>query len=241
MSFNLGHLLILHMQKQTALLAQIEAGLLGGMDEVDPETATDIAARWFGYAGLILNLGATLSAVLLLLAVSSVPTQSRQLYMSCSHGYPRKVFQHNERTKNPPTPQETHGYAYLNPSNHETDFGAALRGFNRDLFKGNTEEMILDAFGVASGWGLMLRHCIFCFLGGSIGTFVHVTILLWMNEATVTAAVLMPVVFVGFVPPVIVFMFGMDSKQCPQCKVARYVYKSMLPRKILILACQKKS
>ncbi|KAH8101834.1 hypothetical protein BXZ70DRAFT_1007074 [Cristinia sonorae] len=215
----------------TALLAQIEAGLVGDMEPLDPQTATDVAARFFGYGGLILNLGATLSAVLLLLAVTSVNTQSRRLYMTCSHGYPRKVFQYNDSLKQSQTVDSTpsaskgnfgHNYEYLNPSSSEQNtLQAAIRSFNQTLFRGNTEETILDAFGVASGWGLMLRHCIFCFLGGSIATFVHVTILLWMNESTVVAATLMPVVFVGFVPPVMVYAFRMESKVCPQCKLER--------------------
>jgi len=218
----------------TALLAQIEAGLVGGMASQDPETATDVAARFFGYSGLILNLGATLSAVLLLLAVTSIPTASRRLYMSCSHGYPRKIFEYNSLRRDAPpagayTSADTSDYEYLRDNggggggggNNESDLSAAIRSFNQDLFRGNTEETILDAFGMAAGWGLMLRHCILCFLGGCVATFVHVTVLLWMNESTVVAAILMPVVFLGFVPPVVVYLFGMDSKKCPQCEADR--------------------
>lgn len=197
------------------------------MPTVDPQTATDIAARFFGYSGMILNLGATLSAVLLLLAVSSVPTQSRRLYMACAHGYPRKVFEYTQLRNNPSESiPEEHAYSYLNTRSVEADLTAAIRSFNQTLFRGNTEETILDAFGIASGWGLMLRHCILCFLGGCIGTFVHVAILLWMNESTTVAAVLMPVVFVGFVPPVFVYMFGMESKRCPQCAHEKYASPS---------------
>ncbi|THH28453.1 hypothetical protein EUX98_g5744 [Antrodiella citrinella] len=149
--------------------------------------------------------------------------------MSCSHGYPRKVFEYERLQRDAPASTATidagaSDYEYLRDSNggsREANLDSAILSFNQDLLKGNTEETILDAFGMAAGWGLMLRHCILCFLVGTVSTFVHVTILLWSNESTVVAAILMPVVFLGFVPPVMVYLRGMDSKKCSQCEAER--------------------
>jgi len=219
----------------TALLAQIELSLIGALPAAaDPPHASDVAVRFFGYSGLVLNLGATLSAVLLLLAVTSVPTAARRLYVSCSHGYPRKVFDHASESPDDTTPDAASPqndspspfskYAAIAPqfAPYPANSGAASRmnaiqSLNRFLLKGDTEGNVLYAFGVARGWGLLLRHCIFCFLGGIISAFVHVGVALWLSEATVVAAIMMPVVFVGFVPPVLVFIFGMDTTRCEHC------------------------
>ncbi|TCD68375.1 hypothetical protein EIP91_010884 [Steccherinum ochraceum] len=207
---------------QTALLAQIEAGLLGQMDKVDPETAIDVTARFFGYSGLILNLGATLSSVLLLLIISSVPTHARRLYLACKHGYPRKFHNYARLPTEPPEPKpediNANPYAYLDTSRYDDDPEAAVRIFNRELVNGRAEDKILDAFGVARSWGFMRWHSVFCFLSGCVCTFAHVTLLLWMNEATVTAAILMPVVAVGFFPQILIYIFAMDPQGCRYCE-----------------------
>ena len=77
----------------------MEGSFVGSLGDDDSSSAADTALRIFAYAGLVLNLGATLSSVLLLLAITSIPTAARRLYMTCSHGYPRKVFLHYSNNK----------------------------------------------------------------------------------------------------------------------------------------------
>ncbi|KAG6819500.1 hypothetical protein H0H93_011237 [Arthromyces matolae] len=151
---------------QTALLAGIEAQLIGSLpDRVDSPPASDTVVRFFAYSGLILNLGATLSTILLLIAVASLPTTARQIYVSCPHSYPRKVF---------------HGHA------------SHISELNNRLLEGQGETYILRAFGIARGWSFMLRHCISCFLGGCLCTFVHISLNLWLSESRLVASILMP-------------------------------------------------
>ncbi|KAG6919668.1 hypothetical protein DXG01_002611 [Tephrocybe rancida] len=115
---------------QTALLAGTEAQLIGSLpNRVADPPASDTALRFFAYSGLLLNLGATLSTILLLIAVASLPTTARQIYVSCPHSYPRKVF---------------HGHA-----SHVSEL-------NKRLIEGQGETYILRAFGIARGWSFML-------------------------------------------------------------------------------------
>ncbi|KAG6885177.1 hypothetical protein C0993_005261 [Termitomyces sp. T159_Od127] len=170
----------------TALLAGIEAQLISA-SLPDTDRPADTAVRFFAYSGLILNLGATLSTILLLIAVASLPTTARHIYVSCSHGYPRRLF-------------------------HRSD-----HDLNQRLLDGHGETYILRAFGIARGWSFMLRHCIACFLGGCLSSFVHITLNLWLTQSTVLAAILMPAAAFSFVPPFVAFMFFMNSPECHAC------------------------
>ncbi|KAG6811422.1 hypothetical protein H0H92_007530 [Tricholoma furcatifolium] len=179
----------------TALLAGIEASLIGSLPaRVADPPPSDTAIRFFAFSGLLLNLGATISTILLLIAVASLPTTARQIYVSCPHSYPRKVF---------------HGNA-----SHVSEL-------NKRLLEGQGETYILRAFGIARGWSFMLRHCIACFLGGCLCTFVHVALSLWVTQSTLVAALLMPAVFFSFVPPFVAFMFFMNSPTCHDCREER--------------------
>ncbi|RDB21880.1 hypothetical protein Hypma_010997 [Hypsizygus marmoreus] len=187
----------------TALLAGVEAQLLGSLpDRVEHPPASDTALRFFAYTGLLLNLGATLSAILLLIAVASLPTTARQIYMSCSHSYPRKIF-HNH-------------------SHH-------INELNNRMLEGHGETYILRAFGIARGWSFLLRHCVFCFMAGCICVFLHLSIGLWLSESTLVAAIIMPSAVFGFVPPFIAFLFYMNSPPCRECAEERYVTSVSLP------------
>lgn len=204
----------------------------------DIPSASDTALRVFAYAGLILNLGATLSSVLLLLAITSVPTAARRIYMSCSHGYPRKVFLHHknsEKEESEVTEEKQSGspsgltsgmphfprlqHRRPNVNNTMDD----MKSLNQFLLQGDTEVKILQAFGVARGWHYLLQHCIFCFLAGCVCAFVHVGILVWDSESMTVASVMMPVALVGFIPPLIVLFFAMDSPRCRYCYEERLV------------------
>lgn len=181
--------------QQTALFAGTEAQLLGNLPAGEDPTSADTAVRIFAYTGLLLNLGATLSAILLLIAVSSLPATARQVYISCSHGYPRQVF-HNHT--------------------------AHIAELNDRLLKGHGETYILRSFGIARGWGLLLRHCILCFISGCVCAFVHLGINLWLSETTLVAAIVMPALLFGVVPPLVIFCFYMDSPSCHECLEERY-------------------
>jgi hypothetical protein len=195
---------------QTALFAGVQAQLLGGLpDPADHPTASDTAVRFFAYTGLALNLGATLSSILLLVAVASLPTAARYIYMKCDHGYPRKVFD--------------------NDSTHIVELNHHLREHG--------EPYALRAFGIAKGWNIMLRHSVFGFLGGCICTFCHIGINVWLSESTVVAAIVMPGIIVGFVPPVVVFLFYMDSRRCDECaeeKNERYIYLFLRAQRLTV-------
>jgi hypothetical protein len=169
----------------------VEAQLLGSLpDHGAHPSAADTLLRFFGYSGLFFNLGATLSAILLLVAVASLPTAARQVYMTCSHGYPRKIF---------------------------NSHGPHVAELNRRLLQGDGETYILRAFGIAKGWGIMLRHCILCFLAGCVCCFLHVGINLWLSESKLVAAIIMPSAVFGSVPPLLMFSFYMDSPACDDC------------------------
>lgn len=208
---------------------------MGGLEPASPDpTASDTALRIFAYAGLILNLGATLSSVLLLLAVTSVPTAARRLYMSCSHGYPRRIFlHHNKKDSEKPedkTSSPASGAADIphfprlqHRRPNVPDTLKDMKSLNQFLLRGDTEGKILHAFGVARGWRFLLQHCIFCFLAGCVCAFVHVGILVWVSESTTVASVMMPMALIGFIPPLIVFFFAMDSPSCKHCHEEKYV------------------
>ncbi|KAG5731729.1 hypothetical protein E4T56_gene741 [Termitomyces sp. T112] len=179
----------------TALLAGIEAQLISNLPSptVTPHASSTVL-RFFAYSGLILNLGATLSTILLLIAVASLPTTARQIYVSCPHSYPRNVFHRRAE--------------YIDE-------------LNDHLIDGQGETYLLRAFGIARGWSFMLRHCIACFLGGCLCSFVHIGLGLWLEEGTVVAAILMPAVAFSFVPPFVAFTFYMNSPACHECRKER--------------------
>lgn len=174
---------------QTALFAGVQGQFLGRIpDTAHPSANT--AIRFFAYTGLALNLGATLSSILLLVAVASLPTAARHIYMTCNHGYPRKLFDKND---------------------------AHVAELNNQMLQGHGETYALRAFGIARGWNYILSHCIFCFMGGCICIFVHIGIDVWMSESALVAAIVMPSLVVGIVPPFVAFMFYMDSSPCREC------------------------
>lgn len=153
---------------QTTLFAAVQAQLLIALPQ-SLGRPVDTVLRFFGYSGLFLNLGATLSAILLLIAVASLPAAARGVYISCSHSYPRKLV------------HDPHG-------SHNTDL-------NRLLLDRDGESQLLRAFGIARGWGILLRHCIFCFLGGWVCAFLHIVINLWLSQSHLVAALIMPSAF----------------------------------------------
>lgn len=212
------------MRFQTALLAQVEASFIGGLN-ADSGTASDSALRFFVYAATILNLSATFSAVILLLAVTSVPTSARRIYMTCPHGFPRKVF-HSKDTPST-TPADNQSSYFIPPMVSQTEDEenseqkTGIHDLNRHLLRGNTEGFLLDAFGVAQGWGFLVKHCIFCFIGGCICAFTHICISVWLNSGTAVSSVLMAVSFIGFVPPLVIYFFRMGPPQCERCKMER--------------------
>jgi hypothetical protein len=183
---------------QTALFAGVQTQMIA-MFPVDHSSASDTTLRFFAYTGLALNLGATLSSILLLVAVVSLPTTARHIYMMCDHGYPRKLFEKDD---------------------------AHILELNDRMLNGHGETYALDAFGIARGWSFMLRHCIFCFLGGCICIFLHIAITVWLTQSTLVAALVMPGIVLGLGPPVVTFLFYMDSSRCQNCVEghnARYV------------------
>lgn len=167
-----------------------------------------------------------------------MPTAARRIYMSCSHGYPRKVFLHHknsEKEESEVTEEKQSGspsgltsgmphfprlqHRRPNVNNTMDD----MKSLNQFLLQGDTEVKILQAFGVARGWHYLLQHCIFCFLAGCVCAFVHVGILVWDSESMTVASVMMPVALVGFIPPLIVLFFAMDSPRCRYCYEERLV------------------
>jgi hypothetical protein len=176
---------------QTALFAGVEAQMIGILPGAgDHPSASGIAIRFFAYTGLSLNLGATLSSILLLVAVASLPTAARQIYMTCNHGYPRKLFDKDD---------------------------AHIGELNNRMLQGHGESYALRAFGIARGWNFMLRHCIFCFMGGCLCIFMHIGMNVWLSQSTLVAAIVMPSIVLGFVPPFVTFLFYMDSSRCREC------------------------
>jgi hypothetical protein len=128
-----------------------------------------------------------------------LPTAARQVYMTCSHGYPRKIF-------------DSHG--------------PHVAELNRRLLQGGGEMYILRAFGIARGWGFMLRHCIFCFLAGCVCVFLQVGINLWLSQSKIVAAIVMPSAALSALPPLVLFCFYMDSPTCDECIEERYINSS---------------
>jgi len=181
---------------QTTLFAGVQAQLLGSLPQPTGFPA-DTVLRFFGYSGLFLNLGATLSAILLLVAVASLPAAARGVYITCSHSYPRRIF------------HDGHG-------SHVADLNKLLLG--RD-----GETHLLRAFGIARGWGILLRHCVACFLGGWVCAFLHISINLWLSQSNLVAALIMPSAVFAIIPPLAIFGFYMDSPSCEECDEERCV------------------
>ena len=160
----------------------------GSTSHLPPPSNT--ALQFFAYTGLSLNLGATLSSILLLLAIAFLPTTARHIYMTCDHGYPRKVFNKDE---------------------------AHVAELDNRMLQGDGETYALGAFGIAKGWNLMLYHCIFCFIGGCLCIFLHIGMNVWLSQSTLVAAIVMPGIVLGFVPPFLTFLFLMDGSRCHEC------------------------
>jgi len=220
----------------TALLTQIEASFVGSLPTpAKYPSPLDSGHRLLGYAGMILNLSATLSSVMLLLAVTQVPTSARKMYIMCPHGFPRKMFHsHNNNDEKQTLPfhsrSSTGDYASTSASSFGINLASAWNPSNRDttredvgqsldqiFTRGDSEGNLLYAFGIAKGWGFLLRHCMFCFLGGCLCTFVHIGIGVWIMESTAVAAILMPFVLLGFIPPLVIFGFRRGTVRCRKC------------------------
>ncbi|KAH7100149.1 hypothetical protein BKA62DRAFT_707760 [Auriculariales sp. MPI-PUGE-AT-0066] len=182
----------------TALLAGVQAQLLGNLPDTGHK-ASDKAIRIFAYAGLCANIGSTLSAVLLLLAITTVPTSARHLYVSCSHSYPRRLFSTN--TTQPPD---------------ETDVDA-----QKLLLNAQAEAQLLRAFGVARGFELMTQHCLITFLAGVICTFLQVGMAAWLQEGNAIGIVVLFAVMGCLLPPIYVFCFLMSPHRCDECHKER--------------------
>lgn len=146
--------------------------------------------RFFAFTGLALNLGATLSAILLLIAVASLPTAARQIYMTCDHSYPRKFFNEDE---------------------------VHVVELNDMMLQGHGETYALRAFGIARGWNFMRHHCILCFMGGCVCICLHTGIGIWLSQSKLVAAIAMPGLVLGFVPPFVAYLFYMESSRCDDC------------------------
>jgi len=186
----------------TVLFAGVQAQLIGNLPGTTG-SALERTLAFFAYSGLLLNLGGTLSAVLLLIAITSVPISARHLYVSCSHGYPRKMFELDGRIQD----------ELLGASD-----GARLHDI---LLKRDGEAQFLRAFGIARGWDVILRHCIFAFLAGCICTFLQIALTLWVVESTLIAALIMPIVALAVFPPLYVFFCLMNSHACTECAIEK--------------------
>jgi hypothetical protein len=163
------------------LFASLESQLLGLLPDRTPNpSAADTTLRFFAYSGLALNIGATIDAVLLLIAMTSLLTSARRLYLSCSHGYPRKLYE------SPPDEVESESESGI-----LAKFLLTLQG----------ETLLLNSYGVAAGWGVLLWHCIFCFTSGCVCAYLHIGISLWLTESTLVAAIVMPSIAVAFALP----------------------------------------
>jgi len=189
----------------TVLFCGVQAQLISGFPP-DTGTAADVALRFFGYSGLLLNLGGTLSAVLLLIAITSVPVVARHLYMHCAHSYPRKLFEVAENNR----------HFAPNPNASTVTLPTIAREISEALFT-DGDAKLLRAFGVARGWDILLLHCIFCFTTGCVCAFLQIALSLWIGSRTVVAAVIMPATFVAVVPPLLVFFRLMGGHPCPEC------------------------
>lgn len=177
----------------TALFASVEATLLGYITSTNGQIRSpkvEKAVYYFGYTSIFLNMGATLASILLLIAAASLPGAARKIYSSCGHGYPRKVF--------------TNQQEYVS-------------GLNRRLREGDGESYLLRGFGIAQGWDMLLRHCVLCFMGGWICSFVHIGLYIWLTLDNLVAALIMPSAALAALPPLIIFMFCMDTPACREC------------------------
>ncbi|KZV83717.1 hypothetical protein EXIGLDRAFT_777263 [Exidia glandulosa HHB12029] len=185
----------------TALFAGVQSQLLGGLPD-DLGRASDTALRFFAYAGLFLNIGGTLSSVLLLIAVTSMPVTARHLYVSCPHSYPRQMF-----------PRRRQGDGdYPEWENNDAQ---------RMLLNSEGDAQLLRAFGIARGWDIILFHCLLSFVGGAVFTFVQIAFTAWIAERTVIAALVLPFAIFGVAPPLYVLFFLMGPHQCLDCAAER--------------------
>lgn len=191
---------------------------------VTPSTAVTVL-RFFLYAALTLNLGATVSAVLLLIAVTELPTTSRKMYMSCEHRFPRIVFSYyrtgsNSSSPSNPPPSFPDSIRSTNTSSNPENI-PTMQTLNRLLLKGGVERRLLHEFGITRGWAFLLCHCLVCFFGGLICSFVHICVDAWVNQSQVLATILMPISFLAFVPPFIVYIVAWDAPECKLCRKHR--------------------
>lgn len=183
----------------TVLFASVQSQLLGALPE-DNHRASDAALRFLTYGGLFLNLGGTFSAVLLLLAITEMPSTARRLYVSCPHSYPRRMSRASPDTPDP----------------------AWEDGAQQDMLrKPEGNEQLLRAFGIARGWDIVLFHCIVSLIGGAVFTFAEIVLTAWIAERTVVAALVLPLAVFGLAPPLYVFFFLMGPHKCPQCDEER--------------------
>lgn len=144
--------------------------------------------------------------------------------MSCRHGYPRKVFLHTDAPLGQSgrgVKPSSHSIHSINTNDDTGGFVSDMHSLNQHLLRGNTEGFLLSAFGIAQGWNILLLHCLSCFLGGCICSFVHLCIFIWSIEDTLVSSILMPVAFVGFVPPLVVYFRWMNPPRCQECKKER--------------------
>ncbi|EJD54558.1 hypothetical protein AURDEDRAFT_110147 [Auricularia subglabra TFB-10046 SS5] len=179
----------------TVLFAGVQSQLLSSLPE-DGGRSSDVALRFFAYGGLFLNLGGTLSAVLLLLAITSVPVAARHIYVACKHSYPRQMFRPHPNSADP----------------------ARESGEIQELLMHHDGDMrLLRAFGLARGWDLILNHCIASFILGCVFTFVQITFTAWIAERTLAAALILPTALFGVCPPLYVFFFLMSPHKCQEC------------------------
>ncbi|KAH7100151.1 hypothetical protein BKA62DRAFT_707765 [Auriculariales sp. MPI-PUGE-AT-0066] len=188
----------------TALLGSLQGQILGNLPK-SGNKATDMALRLFAYSGLCANIGATFSAVLMLLSVTSVPTTARLLYVSCRHSYPRRLF-----VPNGPPPQVTDRRAQellLRPTKM-----SLLQTFGIE-----PDVHLLRAFGVSRGFEILAQHCLVMFLTGVIFTFVQVAMMAWIIEGRTVGIILEFVVIACLLPPLCMFLFFATPHKCTEC------------------------
>ena len=81
---------------QTVLMASIQASLIPVLSEArkgNPNSRSWQAAVWFNYAGIYVDVGATLSAVYVIQWAAELTTEARTLVMENPHSMPAQVLQ----------------------------------------------------------------------------------------------------------------------------------------------------
>ncbi|EJD54559.1 hypothetical protein AURDEDRAFT_156342 [Auricularia subglabra TFB-10046 SS5] len=177
----------------TVLFAGVQSQLIASLPN-DDHRGFDVALRFFAYGGLFLNLGDTLSAVLLLVAITSLPLSARYLYVSCQHSFPRQMFR-------------------LDGSDPAREAG----DLQDILLKRDSDTQLLRAFGIARGWATIMNHCILSFILGCVFTFIQVALTVWIAERVLAAALFLPLALFGVLPPLCVFFGFMGPPECSQC------------------------